>query len=100
MHALRAELAITEEKWRERTAVRFNKDTSADLSMDEARVVIDGLESLKAKRIKDGHAKGHGDDLDLSKRKAAAAANVPPEMADALRAAAAHEEREPGSDDE
>src|SRR6185295_17394825 len=45
LHALRAECGIPEDEWRERLMGRFNKKTSADLSIGEAKVVIDQLET-------------------------------------------------------
>lgn len=62
---------------------KFQKTTSADLSVDEAAEVIDGMERLKVKR---------GDDPDKSKGKAARAAQVTSEIADYIG-------REPGADD-
>ena len=50
LHALRAECGVTEDEWREKLLTRFNKSSSALLSIGEAKTVIDQLET----RVKKG----------------------------------------------
>jgi hypothetical protein len=49
IHALRTELGITDEEWRTKLVGYFNKDTSSNLSVDEASTVIDKLEVRKVR---------------------------------------------------
>jgi hypothetical protein len=46
-HALCAELGVTEEQRKERVLTAYNKTSSADLSVDEMREIIDKLEDRK-----------------------------------------------------
>jgi phage recombination protein Bet len=47
LHALRGELKITDDEWRQKLTQYFYKDSSAELSVEEARVLIDKLERRK-----------------------------------------------------
>lgn len=47
IHALKGELGIEDDEWREKLVTRFNKRSSADLSEDEADKLIDALRLRK-----------------------------------------------------
>ena len=49
LHALRGELGIADDVWRSRLVANFGKESSADLSRDEASTLIEKLEASKAK---------------------------------------------------
>jgi len=91
LHALKNECGITDDEWRERLMGRFNKNSSADLSIGEAKVVIDQLET----RVKKGQTAAEKEAR--QKRRAEEAGElIAGHYAENERAMTS---REPGSDD-
>lgn len=89
IHSLKAQRGLTDEEWPGKLLAEFNKNTSADLSHEEADRLIEMLEdAIKRWGSKAATAAAR----DARKAQRAAPENMAPEMVEMLS------EREPGSD--